>query len=78
MYKCAQVIDIFFFLIRRFYFRWDIQRYRALKQREELQEKHKQREDARLQGTRKVIGQEERAVADDSFVPNCFESKWEE
>lgn len=55
--------------------RWDVQRYRALKQREELQEKYKQREDARLTGIRKVIGLEEKA-ADDSFVPNYFESKW--
>ncbi|CAB4011529.1 Hypothetical predicted protein [Paramuricea clavata] len=50
--------------------RWDIQHYRAKKQREELQEKYKQREEARLIG-RKVV-EPEQLSCDETLLPDCF------
>ncbi|XP_028417441.1 male-specific lethal 1-like 1 [Dendronephthya gigantea] len=50
--------------------RWDLQHYRAKIQREELQEKYKQREEARLKG-RKVVEQEPKSC-DETLLPDCF------
>lgn len=56
------------------FFRWDIQHYRAKKQREELEEKYKQREEARLKG-RKVAEPEPKSC-DESLLPDCLCSKF--
>ena len=55
------------------YSRWDLQHYRAKKQREELEEKYKQREEARLKG-RKVVEQEQKSC-DETLLPDCLCSK---
>ena len=56
------------------YSRWDLQHYRAKKQRAELEEKYKQREEARLKG-RKVVEPEQKSC-DETLLPDCLHSKF--
>ena len=55
-------------------FRWDIQHYRARKQREELEERYKQREEARLKG-RKIASEREVKSREETLLPDFFQSK---
>ncbi|XP_046846072.1 male-specific lethal 1-like 1 isoform X2 [Xenia sp. Carnegie-2017] len=52
--------------------RWDIQHYRARKQREELEEKYKQREEARLKG-RKIASEREVKSREETLLPDFFQ-----
>lgn len=67
--QCTMLKNLTLFTLRR----WDLQHYRAKKQREELQEKYKQREEARLKGRKGI--EHEQTSCDETLLPDCFRSE---